>query len=190
MRKSALTAFGLIMAMTPLAAQSPMGPAPVPGPYQIIIRPQAIAPAVRPQQQRYSQPIPYWMQVQPPSGAQQQVTQAPATTRAAPQPFISGWNWSQPPQGAGAPQGYRAAPTPGYFPGYAGGQNTRQNGQQTRQQRPAPNYGQPAQPYPRQNYGYAGQPWGPQGFMPWGNANPYSYGYQPGYARSQQPQRQ
>ena len=185
MRKSALTAFGLIMAMSPLAAQSPMGPAPIPGPYQIILRPQVPAAVMRPQQQPYNQPMPYWMQVQRPNGAQQQTTQTPASQ----QPFISGWNWSQPPRGAGAPQGYGAAPTPGYFPGYAG-QNGPQNGQQTRQQRPAQNYGQSQQPYPRQNYGYAGQPWGPQGFMPWGNSNPYGYGYQPGYGRPQQPQRQ
>ncbi|WP_457649909.1 hypothetical protein [Profundibacter sp.] len=187
MRKSALTAFGLIMASGPLVAQTAMSPAPIPGPYQIIIRPQAPAPAMRPQQQQpYRQPMPYWMQAQRPNGAQQNTTQAPTTTRAAPQPFISGWNWSQPSQGSGAPQGYGAAPTPGYFPGYGGVQN----GQQTRQQRPAPNYGQPLQPYPRQNYGYAGQPWGQQGVMPWGNATPYGHGYQPGYGRPPQPQRQ
>ena len=137
---------GITVATTPLLAQSGMKPVPVPGPYQIIIRQQPVMPAFTPQ--RYVIPMPYWMQntqrprtvgtgVAAASGTQ--TTQAPAAVgRTEPQPLTSGWN---------------AAPTPGYFPGYAPG-NTQTT---ARPPQPAPNYA---------NQNSAPAPWGQQGFMP------------------------
>ena len=200
MHKLAQITFGLTLATSPLAAQTAMNTAPIPGPYQVIIQPQFPAPVFG--QQRYAPPLPYWMQVQPRPIMQQQATeatapqhQATAVGRAASQPFMSGWNWSQAPQTGNAnTQGYGSGtPTPGYFPGYSANQ-------QPRQPRPAPNYN-PTNPAAQnyQNYQYYagqpwGQPWGPQGFMPmgtpWGNGwNSNGYGYRPGYAPQPQQQR-
>lgn len=189
-----LTVAAAVHVPAPIAAQSGISPAPVPGPYQIIVRQQPVAPTFKPQP--YVQPMPYWMQSQPrpraqASGAQAAQTQAPAVARAPQQPFISGWNWSpQAPNAQGNtpnPQGYgAAAPTPGYFPGYAANQ-------QSRPAQPAPNYGST---YPAPNYG--GQPWPQQGFIPmaapWGNGwgnnwNNNGNGYPQGYAAPWQPQR-
>lgn len=127
------TALGLTLGLTvaflangpaPLGAQSGLNVPPVPGPYPVMIRPQpAPAPFVRP---AYNQPMPYWMQNQASQNAQVPGAppQAPAN-RAPQQPFIQGWNWSpQPPntQTGNQNYGYGNRPAPGFFPGYATGQ--------------------------------------------------------------------
>lgn len=177
------TALSLAMAATPLSAQTALNAAPIPGPYQIIIQPSVTGPAFN--QNRYSPPVPYWMQVQRPQSKRDSgASTAPTVGRATQQPFIAGWNWSQVPQGRNTnQQGYGPTTSPGFFPGYAGGQ-------QTQPPRSVPNNGQDygsAYPAPNYNQNFGGQPWGQQGFMPmgtpWGNGwNNNGYGYQPGYA--------
>ena len=184
MRRLAQIALGLAIVVAPAMAQTGMMSAPVPGPYQIMIRPQ---PAPVFQQRPYSQPLPYWMQTR-----QQPQTQATGVTQTAPdiasraqqQPVTQGWNASPNAQG-----GATNAPTPGYFPGYATSQQAGQRPQPNTQ--PAQNYG-PAYPAPS----YNNAPWGQQGFMPmappWGNGwgnnqNNNGYGYQQGYAVPMRP---
>ena len=92
-----LTVAILATGPTPLAAQSGLSPAPVPGPYQVMIRPQPThTPYVRP---AYNQPMPYWMQNQSrPGGQAADAAPQPLVSRAPQQPFIQGWNWApQPP---------------------------------------------------------------------------------------------
>lgn len=185
-----LAFLGLTLAATSLAAQSGARQSPIPGPYMVLQRQQAPMPAFTPQ--RFSMPMPYWMQntqspSQPinPSTPAQQPAQS-VVSRTQQQPANGGWATA--PFGAGPQSG--ALPTPGFFPGYTSGRSQ----PAAPQQPPVANYGT--------NNGFApmgwgqprGQQTGQQGFMPmqapwqqgqfgqngWNN-NGGGYGYGQGY---------
>lgn len=150
-----LTFLGLTSATTSLAAQSGAAQSPIPGPYMVLQRQQAPMPTFAPQ--RFSMPMPYWMQnsqppqpINPPS-SQQQAPAQPVVSRTQQQPANSGWATA--PLGAAGQSG-GALPTPGFFPGY----NSAASQPAARQQPPVANYGT--------NNSFVPMVWGQQGFMP------------------------